>query len=110
MNLELDDEETDGLLVAAADKHLIDFVKETQPATSPQILSTVARTLTEDADAGTRGMAPLEESRGELREGEGQCLGLSPVDTSQSAIYNYDKNLCETKKFQTQESALLHVR
>ena len=40
------------------------------------------RTLTQDADVGARVMTPPEESGGELREGEGQCQGPSPVDDS----------------------------
>ena len=47
MCLEFDDEETDRLL-AAADEHLVDVVEETQPATLPETLGTVGRTLTKD--------------------------------------------------------------
>ena len=73
------------LVFKAADEHLIDVVKETLPATSPEIFGTAVRTLTEDANVGTKGMAPPEESGGELREGEGQCQGPSPVDDSHAS-------------------------
>ena len=81
MSLDFEDEETDRLL-AMADEHLVDVVEESQPTESPEILGAVPRTLTDDAVSGTRGMAPPEESGGEMREGEGQCQGPSPVDSS----------------------------
>ena len=74
MSLQFDDEETDRLLTAA-DKHFVDVIDESQPATSPEILGAVIRTPTKDARAGTAGMAPPEGSGGVLREGEGRCHG-----------------------------------
>ena len=81
MSLQFDDEETDRLL-AAADKHFVDDIDESQPATLPEILGAVIRTPTNNTKAGTAGMAPPEGSIGVLREGEGQCQGPSPVDSS----------------------------
>ena len=63
MSLEYDDEETDRLL-AVADN--IDFVVESQPRTSPELLG-AAETPTFEAAKSTAGMAPHEGSDGELR-------------------------------------------
>ena len=75
MSLEYDDEETDRLLAAADD---IDIVGESQPRTSPELLGT-AETPTLEAAKNTAGMAPREESDGELRRGEGLCQGPALV-------------------------------
>ena len=81
MSLEFEDEETDRLL-AEADEHLLGVVEESQPATSPELLGSVIRTPTIDAETGAAGLAPPEGSAGELQEGEGQCQGPSPDDST----------------------------
>ena len=86
MSLKFDEEETDHRLAAAAGEHHIDVAEETQPTMSPEILGSALRTLTQDTSVGTRWMAPPEESGGELREGEGQWQGPSPVDDSQGSM------------------------
>ena len=75
MSLEYDEEETDHLLAVADD---IDFVGESQPRTSPELLG-AAETPTFEATKSTAGMAPHEGSDGELRRGEGLCQGPSFV-------------------------------
>ena len=69
-----------------------------QPTESQEILGTVRRTPTDDAGAGTRGMAPPEGSGGEMQEGEGQCQeGPSPVDSSRAPNLSYatDFHICQ---------------
>ena len=56
----------------------IDFVGESQPRTSPELLG-AAETPTFEAAKSTAGMAPHEGSDGELRRGEGLCQGPSLV-------------------------------
>ena len=75
MSLEYDDEETDRLLAVADD---IDFVGESQPRTSPELLHT-AETPTFEAAKSTAGMAPCEGSDEELRRVDGLCQGPSLV-------------------------------
>ena len=81
MSLEFGDEETDRLL-AEADVHLLDVVEESQPPTLPELLGTVVRTPTTDAEAGATGMVPPEGSAGVLREGEGHGQGPFPDDST----------------------------
>ena len=75
MSLEYDDEETDRLLAAADD---LDFIGESHPRTSPELLG-AAETPTFEAAKSTAGMARREGSDGELRRGEGLCQGPSLV-------------------------------
>ena len=75
MSLEYDDEETDHLLAVADD---IDFVGESQPRTSPELLG-AAETPTFEAAKSTAGMAHTEGGDGELRRGEGLFQGPSLV-------------------------------
>ena len=75
MSLEYDDEEMDPLLAEADD---IDFVGESRPCTSSELLG-AAEIPTLEAVNSTAGMAPREGSDGELRRGEGLCQGPSLV-------------------------------
>ena len=74
MSLEFDAEEADSLLAEADD---IEFVVESQPCTSPELLGAVTETPTSEAVNSTAGMAPREGSDGEMRRGEGLCQGSS---------------------------------
>ena len=73
MSLKYDDEEMDRLLAAADD---MDFIGESQPRTSPELLG-AAETPTFEVAKSTAVMAPREGSDGELRKGEGLCQGPS---------------------------------
>ena len=95
MSLVFDGKETDRLL-AAADEHLIDVVEESQPTESLEILGAVQQSSTDDADNGARGMVPPEGSGGEMREGEGQCQGPSPVDSSNDVVVFHQIELLTT--------------
>ena len=76
MSLEYDNEETNHLLVAADD---IDFMAESQPRTSPELLGAAAGTPTLEAGNSTAGMAPHEGSDGKMQRGEDLCQGPSLV-------------------------------
>ena len=97
MSLEYDDEETDRLLAAADD---IDFVGESQPRTSPELLG-AAETPAFEATKSTAGMAPREESDGELRRGEGLWGPLSLFQTGGSAdIFHRNGRRGATTRFE----------
>ena len=78
MSLEYDDEETDRPL-AAADN--IDFVGESQPRTSPELVG-AAETPTFEAANSTAGMAPREGCDGNC-EGE-RAFAKVPVSLFQT--------------------------
>ena len=75
MNFE--DDETDRLL-AEVNEDDLGIVEESQPRPSPGS-SDAAQAPTMGPIIGTKGMAPVDSSGGELRRGEGLCQGSSPI-------------------------------
>ena len=59
--------------------YTVDFMAESQPRTSPELLGAAAGTPTLEAGNSTAGMAPREGSDGEMWRGEDLCQGPSLV-------------------------------
>ena len=73
-----------GVRVLANDE-VYGIVEESQPRPSPGS-SDAAQAPAFEANIGTKGMAPLDSSGGELRRGEGLCQGSSPA-ISDAMVY-----------------------